>query len=130
MAAYEVVALSTLQFADGGLFDSKPVGHDIHLIRATRRGTPGPCLCGQERPVSSGPGWSVGGGVSDPEAKACAGCVEVADREYPGLPVWGSMFGGLFEREPSPWDYRHLELSYPWDSDDDGIERHVGANLG
>uniref|UniRef100_A0AAU7J8C8 Uncharacterized protein n=2 Tax=unclassified bacterial viruses TaxID=12333 RepID=A0AAU7J8C8_9VIRU len=113
---YQIVALATLQFSVGGLFDSAPADHDIHLVRKARsNGTPGDCLCGRPRPVASGPGWSVGGGVSDPEARACPGCVLVAERDYPGLPVWGSLFSGIFDLPSSPWDVRDLELAYEWE---------------
>ncbi|QGJ88944.1 hypothetical protein PBI_TEAMOCIL_93 [Microbacterium phage Teamocil] len=112
---YQIVALATLQFSVGGLFDSEPVGHDIHLIRMARNaGTPGPTLCGIDRFAPDAPGWGVGGGVSDPEARACAGCVEVATTEYPGLPVWGSTFAEVFDLRPAPWDTRNLDLSYEW----------------
>lgn len=114
MAEYQIVALATLQFHRGGFLDSEPVSHDIHLVRSARSGTPGDCLCGQARPVASGPGWSVGGGVSDPDARPCSGCVLVAERDYPGLPVWGSLFGDIFDMPKAPWDVRNLELAYDW----------------
>lgn len=106
------VALATLQFANGGLFDSVPAdpGHRIHLIRMNgMSGTPGDTLCGIPRFGEKCPaGWSVGGGVSDPEAIACPECVAEADVTYPGLPVWGSTFGALFDRPAAPWDVRTL----------------------
>jgi len=61
-----VVELVTLQFAWGGLFDSRPADSLIHLVRGTDHGTPGPTLCGIDRFAEDAPGWSVGGGVYDP----------------------------------------------------------------
>lgn len=87
----DVVYLSTLQFSWGSLFDSKPHDGEIHLVRGTHRGTPGPTLCGIDRFAEGGPGWSVGGGISGPgiSMTPCAGCVEVAKRDFPGVPVAG-----------------------------------------
>jgi hypothetical protein len=97
----EVVYLATLQFANGGLFDFEPTDLLSHAIRGTRRGTPGPTLCGIDRFGEDAPGWSVGGGVSRPGLTftACPGCVEVAKRDFPGIPVAGmaSMSGPLAE---------------------------------
>lgn len=85
--------LATLQFAVGGLFDAEPVGHEIHLVRdSPRRLT----LCGLDQFAPESPGWSVGGGVSDDRAVPCPGCVEVRGAQFPGSPVEGTMFGGLF----------------------------------
>lgn len=86
-----IVGLSTLQFHWGGLFDSKPTDHLVHLVRSTRTGTPGPTLCGIDRFDKDGPGWSVGGGVTGPGIRhdPCPGCVDVARRDYSGLPVSG-----------------------------------------
>lgn len=66
-----------------------PRGYLIHLVRSTRLGTPGPLLCGTNRFGVGAPGWSVGGGVSGPGVQlvACAGCVMVARRDFPGLTV-------------------------------------------
>jgi hypothetical protein len=90
-----VRALTTLQFANGGLFDSTPVDHLIHLVRATNRGTPGPTLCNIDRFAKDSPGWSVGGGVSDGTIvlNPCDGCAAAARTEFPGLPVHGSVGG-------------------------------------
>lgn len=118
MTAYEIVALATLQFSYGGLFDSRPADHRIHLIRSARSGTPGPTLCDIDRFAKDAPGWGIGGGVTDPEARPCTDCVEVADDEYPGLPVWGSTFRDLFAewRPAAPWDTRGLAEAIPWDN--------------
>lgn len=104
----EVIGYATLQFHRGGLFDGEPVGDEIHLVRRTKMGTPGPTLCGRARfkedagpfagfvaVMYAGDGWSVGGGISGPSwtFKACADCVVVADI---ALPVWGSTHGKLF----------------------------------
>lgn len=86
-----VRCLVTLQFSKQ--FDD----YAVHLVRVTNRGTPGPTLCGIDRfprdanNVPTGPGWSVGGGVSGRgiEHKPCGGCVDTARREFPGLPVSG-----------------------------------------
>lgn len=89
--ASKVVALATLQFAVGGLCDSTPTDYLIHLVRSTDRGTPGPTLCDIDRFATDAPGWSVRGGVDGPGMAhtPCAGCVEVARRDFPGLPVNG-----------------------------------------
>jgi len=106
-----VRALTTLQFANGGLFNSVPVDYLIHLVRSTNRGTPGPTLCGIDRSVKGGPGWSVGGGVCGDSIalKPCDGCAGVAREEFPGLPVAGSVGGAQMAT--------HLGVqhsSYPW----------------
>ena len=88
-----ITALSTLQFASGGLFDAEPVDdYTVHLVRSNERGgTPGPTLCGIDRFHPDSAGWSVGGGISGPTIvhKPCPGCAEVARREFAGLPVGG-----------------------------------------
>ncbi|WNM69504.1 hypothetical protein SEA_RUCHI_57 [Arthrobacter phage Ruchi] len=107
-----VVALATLQFSRGGLFD-KPLG-DIHLVRMVANGgTPGPTLCGMDRFAPGSPGWSVGGGVTGTgiELAPCLGCEEVAGLNYAGAPVWTSIAHGLFRRHGNaPWDVRHLPV--------------------
>lgn len=84
-----VIQLVTLQFAWGGLFDSRPADSLIHLVRGTDRGTPGPTLCGIDRFAKDAPGWSVGGGVSGPgiDLAPCQGCADAARAGYAGLPV-------------------------------------------
>lgn len=84
----------TLQFGNGGLFDFTPASHDIHLAAPLESGGTGPALCGIDRHAKGMPGWSLGGGVSDPEAQACPKCLAVHD----GTPVHG-MFGSLFAPE-------------------------------
>lgn len=96
---YVVAALETCQFSWGGLFDSRPASREIHLVRAARTGTPGPTLCGIDRFGPDTPGFSMGGGISDPSAIACPACVKVADLDYPLQPVRGSMWAGLFARD-------------------------------
>lgn len=94
MSEDDVIALMTLQFHSGGLFDGEGVdGFRVHLVRATQAGTPGGTLCGIDRFHESTPGWSVGGGVSGPgiEHKPCPGCAVTADEEFPGLPIHGSV---------------------------------------
>jgi hypothetical protein len=107
VAEAPIVYLATLQFSWGGLFDSKPADEAIHLIRGARRGTPGPTLCGIDRFVKGGPGWSVGGGVTGPmhTHKACAVCQEQAQGDFDGLPIAG-MFAHLFAGATyrSAWD--------------------------
>lgn len=109
-----VVALASLQFARGGLFDSKPVG-DIHLVRmlGNNGGTPGPTLCGIDRFAKDAPGWSVGGGVTGTGIKLapCPGCEAVAFEKYAAAPVWTSIADGVFRRHgKAPWDVRHLPV--------------------
>jgi len=85
----QVRALVTLQFSWGGLLDGRPAdNYQVHLVRCTNRGTPGPSLCGIDRFGENSPGWSVGGGTSGPHT-ACAGCAAVAAADFPGLPVNG-----------------------------------------
>jgi len=62
----------------------------IHLVRRTRRGTPGPPLCGLDRFHPDSPGWSVGGGISG-DYMPCPECAAAAEP----LPVDG-MFAALF----------------------------------
>lgn len=92
-----VIGYATLQWTWGGLFTGAPARHDVCLVRSTGRGTPGNTLCGRDRFSNDErrPGWSVGGGVTDREARACPGCAEVLAREP--LPVRGTMFRHLFE---------------------------------
>jgi hypothetical protein len=87
-----VIGLMTLQFLNGGLFDSKPVDdYTVHLVTATTKGTPGPTLCRLDRFHPQSAGWSVGGGISGPGIvhKPCPGCSEVARTRFPGLEVTG-----------------------------------------
>ncbi|QOP64954.1 hypothetical protein SEA_BRYNNIE_56 [Arthrobacter phage Brynnie] len=109
-----VVALATLQFSRGGLFDGRPVGPEIHLVRMVANGgTPGPTLCGLDRFAKDAPGWSVGGGITGAgiEVRPCPGCEGVAFQLYDAAPVWTSSFKGLFKRHGvAPWDVRHLPV--------------------
>jgi hypothetical protein len=101
-----VVGLVTLQFLNGGLFDSKPVDdYAVHLITATTRGTPGPTLCGLDRFHPQSAGWSVGGGISGPGIvhKPCPGCAEAAREQFPGLPVTGLGAKEMGEAIGVPW---------------------------
>lgn len=91
-----VIALSTLQFSWGGLFDGRPAdGYQVHLVRSTPNGTPGPTLCGIDRFAKDSPGWSVGGGIggSGVVHTPCPGCADFARENFPGLPVTGSVGG-------------------------------------
>jgi len=91
-----VVALCTLQFSVGGLLDARPAdGYQVHLVRSTPNGTPGPTLCGIDRFAKDAPGWSVGGGIGGPSVihKPCPGCAEFAREKFPGLPVTGFVGG-------------------------------------
>jgi len=89
----EVTGLITLQFAWGGLIGAVPADGLIHLVRSTRRGTPGPTLCDIDRFGPDAPGWSVGGGVTGLgiTLTPCPGCAGTAREAYPGLPVGGSV---------------------------------------
>lgn len=87
-----ITALCTLQFAPGGMVGGRPVGgYQVHLVRQTSRGTPGPTLCGIDRFADPTPGWSVGGGISGPDIThtPCPGCAAAAREQFPGLPVVG-----------------------------------------
>lgn len=106
----EVRGLMTLQWSWGGLFDGRPApGFDVCLVRSTARGTPGPTLCGRDRFALDAPGWSVGGGITGPNVQntPCAGCVEVRDRDYPHLPVGGSLFRGMFAPAANEGSHAH-----------------------
>lgn len=109
-----VVALATLQFTRGGLFDGKPADKRIHLVRKIEDGgTPGGTLCGIDRFAKDAPGWSVGGGISGPgvEVMACPGCEAVAGRDYSAAPVWGSTFADLFRKHrKAPHSVRNLPV--------------------
>lgn len=89
-----VTSLCTLQFAWGGLLDSRPAdNYAVHLVRSVAGGgTPGPTLCGIDRFAKNTPGWSMGGGLSGPKIthKPCPGCAEAARGQFPGIPVSGS----------------------------------------
>ena len=108
----ELIGYETLQFHRGGLFDGEPTEEVIHLVRCTRRGTPGPTLCQigrfaadasalaeHVRVYFGASGWSVGGGISGPKYKfeACDPCVQAADVS---LPVKGT-FASLFVAAPA-----------------------------
>lgn len=93
-----VVALVTLQFGWGGLFNPTPAADQwaVHLVRrAASGGTPGPTLCGVDRFADDAPGWSVGGGTTGPDIvhTPCPGCTDMARQEFLGLPVCGSIGG-------------------------------------
>ena len=104
-----VIGLITLQFASGGLFDARPVdGYAVHLVRAAKRGTPGPTLCGIDRFHPESAGWSVGGGISGPGVvhRPCDGCADAARVQFPGLEVTGlgaeNMAAAL---DDAPWSH-------------------------
>lgn len=93
------MTLTTLQFAWGGLLDSKAVG-DIHLVAPSERGGYGPILCGIDRFAEDSPGFSIGGGLSGPGGDVtcfspCTGCSELARSEYPEHGIHG-MFREVF----------------------------------
>jgi len=99
--ADEVVGLVTLQFHSGGLLQSKPVdNYKVHLVRSTARGTPGPTLCGIDRFAPGSAGWSVGGGVTPAGHvfEACPGCALVRDKQFPSLPVSGTVGAYAYQR--------------------------------
>lgn len=108
-ARTDIVALTTLQFSWGGLFDSRPADHKTHLVRTSRSGTPGPTLCGIDRFAEGTPGWSVGGGLSGPgiEHHPCDGCVDAARSEFTGLPIVGLGGEAVAELTASA-HYRHI----------------------
>jgi hypothetical protein len=87
----EVVALATLQFHRGGLFDGRPVDHLVHLVRRTATyGTPGPTLCGIDRFAKDSAGWSVGGGFyGQHKVVACPSCLEGALADFVPIPIEG-----------------------------------------
>lgn len=97
--------LYTLQWAIGGLFDSRLVpGWDVCLIRATIKGQTGATLCGKDRFAKDVPGWSVRGGISGPgvDNKPCAACDDYRRKNYPDLPVAG--LSGVFDAPHyDPW---------------------------
>lgn len=104
--AAPVVGLVTLQFANGGLFDSQPVDdYAVHLVRFTAKGTPGPTLCLLDRFHPKSAGWSVGGGISGPGIvhKPCPGCADAARDQFPGLAVTGLGAREMSEVLGVPW---------------------------
>jgi hypothetical protein len=74
LVADELVAYETLQWAWGPFIPSE-VEHEICLVGATHRGSSGTTLCGRDRFAKGGPGWSLGGGLLDPGAVCCPGCL-------------------------------------------------------
>jgi hypothetical protein len=124
-----VIGLSTVQLHWGGLFDGKPHDREIHLVRNSFNGCPGPLLCGIDFRGKDGPGYSVGGGSSGPgwPNTPCEKCAAVAAAEFTGLPVFGSVGGqemaalvGVPNR--STWDYRR-----PWREESLRIRRNINA---
>lgn len=121
MTASDVTGLVTLQFISGGLFDGVPADdYTVHLITATRTGTPGPTLCGINRFHPGSAGWSAAGGITGPGIthKPCRGCAAQARTRFPGLEItglggremaavlgvpWSEWNGGQFKTsQPSP----------------------------
>lgn len=104
----EVTHLTTLQFAWGGLADSTPADDLIHLVSQTHKGN-GPVLCGIDRFAPGAPGWSIGGGVDGPGMvhTPCSGCVAVARRDFPDLPIVG-MHAGPIAESLGTASHRHL----------------------
>jgi len=102
-SADEIVAYETLQWAFGGLVDGRPL-HEVCLVGATHHGTPGPTLCGKDRFAKGGPGWSLGGGCTDPDALCCPGCLAacLADQK----PVEG-IFHALYAAAGAPTHHSH-----------------------
>lgn len=95
----------TLQWAVGGLFDSRLVpGWSTCLIAVSRSGSHLDgrlTLCGKYRFDKNGPGWSIRGGVSGPGVndQACEKCLAL---RRPDLPVAG--LTALFaEPHYDPW---------------------------
>lgn len=88
----ELRGVCPIQLGGGGFLDWEPHGSaPIHLVRSTRRGTPGTLLCGLDQhtlPV----GFSVRGGThspalgdADPATEPCSVCVQVAARMALGV---------------------------------------------
>jgi hypothetical protein len=75
----QTIALAVLQFEDDR--------STVHLVRRSVTGTPGPTLCEIERYGSRA--WSVGGGVTGPDAvhEPCSGCVVAAEARFPCIPI-------------------------------------------
>lgn len=88
-----VTALCTLQFGSSlyaALFDDGRRRIDVHLVRSTAAGTPGPTLCGVDRFAPDAPGWTFGG-VSGPGYLhvPCLGCLAAAHTQFHGLKIHG-----------------------------------------
>ena len=100
-----ITGLTTLQFQG----ERKRAGSPYSLltvhavrVRAARPGltggTPGPTLCDINRFTREDdgiPGWSVGGGIMggdlDTQFRGCYLCVDRAARDFPGIPISGSL---------------------------------------
>jgi hypothetical protein len=112
-----ITGLVTLQFLSGGLFDGEPVdGCTVHLVTATRRGTPGPTLCSIDRFHPDSAGWSIGGGISGPgiEHVPCPGCAGAAADMYPGLEVTGLGAKEMAAMLGVPWSrWNGLQFTRP-----------------
>lgn len=136
-ADQEVTYLATLQLNWGGLIDAVSADNLAHLVRGTRRGTPGPTLCGIDRFAKGGPGFSVGGGVTPHGVvfDACLGCVEAARREFPGVAVAGmaSMSTRLAEALGVPAFDHSMDVPMPpaeaSDADPEWRRQHVETRL-
>jgi hypothetical protein len=83
----QTIGLATLQFEDDR--------DTVHLVRRSVTGTPGPTLCDIERHGSRG--WSVGGGVTGPDAvhEACPGCMTAAETRFPCIPICRGIGAGV-----------------------------------
>lgn len=88
----QLVELTTIQFAWGGLIDAVPE----ELIHLNANYAPGSdkTLCGIDMFGKGGPGWSRRGGVTGPSYnhRPCPECVTAAADLFPGLGVAYDMF--------------------------------------
>lgn len=89
----QLVELTTIQFAWGGLINAAPTEELIHL-NATYAPGSDKTLCGVDMFGEDGPGWSRRGGVTGPghNHRPCPECVTVAADKFPCLPVAYDMF--------------------------------------
>lgn len=88
-----VTALCTLQFGGtlwSALTDTDTSQIEVHLVRSTAGGTPGPTLCGVDRFAPDAPGWTFGG-ISGPGYLhvPCLGCLAAAHTQFHGLKIHG-----------------------------------------
>lgn len=96
----DIDGLVTLQFGGRDVSDHHPMSRlTVHAVRSRGSrpgrmgGTPGPTLCDIDRFSPGTQGWSVGGGVIDRNMQfhACYLCGQKARRDFPGLPISGSL---------------------------------------
>lgn len=86
-----VVGLEACQFGATGREAPEAPYDDIHLVRKTATGTPGPTLCGIDRFTKDGPGWDMGIGYvrTGVTPTGCSACAIEAAEKFHDVPIQG-----------------------------------------